>query len=221
MIQFTYIAFLIFSMLTMKSPSNFELKEGDFLFQDMDCGAMCDAIEAVTQGIDGAQLSHVGLVLNDRDTLMVVEAISKGVVYTPLDDFLNRSADDEGNPKVVVGRFKKEFQHLIPKAISNLQKYEASAYNKSYIMGNDSVYCSQLLYLIFKEANKGIDVFQLAPMTFKQPASNDFFPVWLEYYNDLGIPIPEGEPGINPGGMSRSPFIEIIHSYGKPEGRKR
>jgi hypothetical protein len=54
-------------------------------------------------------------------------------------------------------------------------------------------------------------------MTFKPLGNDQFFPVWEEYYEKLGIEIPEGKPGINPGGMSRSPKIEIVHVYGFPD----
>lgn len=210
----------IFALVVMSCTSEFELREGDFLFQDMDCGPMCNAIEEVTQGINGAKLSHVGLVVFQNDSIKVVEAISKGVVFTPLDDFLNRSHDADGNPKVLVGRLRKEYRSLIPAAIQNLQQYKGCSYNQSYLMGNDEVYCSQLMYLIFKEANNGKDVFQLAPMTFKPLNSSDYFEVWENYYHELGIPVPEGQPGINPAGMSRSPYLNIVYTYGKPEGWK-
>ena len=87
-------------------------------------------------------------------------------------------------------------------------------------MGNDSVYCSQLMYLVFKEANNGQEVFQLAPMTFKPLNSDHYFKVWEEYYKELGISVPEGEPGINPAGMSRSSHLNIVHAYGIPKGWK-
>jgi hypothetical protein len=47
-------------------------------------------------------------------------------------------------------------------------------------------------------------------MTFKKPNSNDFFPAWVEYYKNIGIQIPEGKPGCNPGGISTSDKIKII-----------
>lgn len=211
---------LVVLLILMSCQNNFELKEGDFLFQDMDCGPMCEAIEEVTQGINGAKLSHIGLVVFDDNTTKILEAISIGVVLTPLDEFINRSFDSDGNPKVLVGRFKKEKTHLIPKTKIILQKYIGAAYNHSFIWGNNDFYCSQLLYLIFKEANNDKEVFELAPMTFKPINSNNYFPVWENYYNDLGLEIPEGEPGCNPGGLSQSRHIEIVHAYGLPEGWK-
>ena len=55
-------------------------------------------------------------------------------------------------------------------------------------------------------------------MTYKDPATNSTFPIWADYFQDLNVPIPEGEPGLNPGGMSTSDYIDIVHFYGKPEG---
>ena len=48
-------------------------------------------------------------------------------------------------------------------------------------------------------------------MTYK--VNGKTLPVWEEYFNKLNIPIPEHEPGINPGGISLSNKIRIIHDY--------
>ena len=59
------------------------------------------------------------------------------------------------------------------------------------------------------------------PMTFINPYTNETMDIWKEYYNKLNIKIPEGKPGINPGIMSISDKIEIVHIYGIPEGMER
>jgi hypothetical protein len=56
-------------------------------------------------------------------------------------------------------------------------------------------------------------------MTFIDPATGKFFPAWVDYYAELGIPIPEGKPGLNPGGMSREDCVQIVHSFGRPDQR--
>jgi len=43
-------------------------------------------------------------------------------------------------------------------------------------------------------------------------------PAWAAYFRKLHAPIPEGQPGINPGGISRSPAVRIVHVYGRPAG---
>ena len=47
-------------------------------------------------------------------------------------------------------------------------------------------------------------------MTFKDPETKEFFHAWIDYYKALNKPIPEGQPGINPGLISLSPKISII-----------
>jgi len=201
--------------------SKFNLQPGDILFQDSDCGPFCDAIEKVTFGIEGSKFSHVGLVLNNgKGQMEVIEAIGAGVVMTPLDTFFNRSFDADGNSKVVVGKLKKEYEILIPDAIDYAKTKLGKPYDEEFNILNEKYYCSELLYESFMYANDNQPIFNLQKMTYKDPDTNEFFPIWVDYFKDLGIEIPEDEPGLNPGGMSRSRFIEIVHYYGNPSGRK-
>jgi hypothetical protein len=214
------LIFLIICEMSM-AQENFQLKQGDMLFQDSDCGPPCEAIEKVTNGYLGANLSHIGIVEQDKDgRWIVIEAISEGVVKTPLEEFLNRSLDAEGNPKVLVGRIIEKYQSLLPEALKEAQKLIGNPYDDIYKIGNSRYYCSELIYEIFKRANNGKAVFDLQPMTFIDPETGKTFPAWIDYFDELNEPIPEGEPGLNPGGLSRSPAIRIVHYYGKPSNFK-
>ncbi|MHC4125385.1 MAG: YiiX/YebB-like N1pC/P60 family cysteine hydrolase [Planctomycetota bacterium] len=193
----------------------FILQPGDLLFQDSDRGNLCEAIEAVTSGYQGVNITHVGIVANSQDsTLVVIEAVSKGVQSTPLADFLNRSLDKNRQPKVMVGRLKPQYRPLIPLALKQAFILRGKSYDKVFAIDNDAYYCSELIYEIFLEANNNLPVFNLQPMTFKVSDAGQFHPVWEEYFSELSIPIPEGQPGINPGGVSRSPVLTIVHKYG-------
>ena len=199
----------------------FELKEGDLLFQDSDCGPFCESIEKVTSGINGSNFSHVGLVVvNDDEEYVVLEAITKGVVETPLDTFFSRSFDTKSRSKVVVGRMKKEHQQLIPSAVGYAKTKLGSEYDDVFDIANDKYYCSELIYESFKVANDHQDIFVLQAMTYKDPDTDATFPVWKSYFEDLNQSIPEGELGLNPGGMSKNQHIDIVHFYGTPEGYK-
>ncbi|MBN1598204.1 MAG: hypothetical protein JW894_07910 [Bacteroidales bacterium] len=210
---------ILFILLSGVNCSNSYIPlSGDLLFQDLDCGETCNAIEAVTQGIKGANFSHTGLLINSNDQWVVLEAISAGVVMTPLNDFLSRSSDSTGAPKVIVGRLKEEYSSLIPIVLEQTEYYLGKHYDNVFRMDSNSYYCSEMIYEMFKSANRGIEVFKLSPMTFKIPGSDEFFPQWVEYYKELGEEIPEGEPGINPGSISRSDAIEIVYIYGNPDG---
>jgi len=199
--------------------NSFVLKEGDLLFQDLDCGPICDAIEKVTIGYHGANFSHVGITAkDDNDNLVVIEALSNGVQATQLKDFLNRSFDANHQPKVVVGRLKHPFRHLIPLALKQAAALKGKPYDKEFVINNEVYYCSELIYEIFLRANDNNPVFTLQPMTFKDPDTKTTFPAWQKYFSKLGAPIPESKPGINPGSISRSPALTIIYAYGTLSG---
>jgi len=202
--------------------SNFELKAGDILFQDSDCGPFCEAIEKVTMGVGGAKFSHVGMIIpKGAEELAVMEAITAGVVETPLDSFFMRSFDAENNSKVVVGRLKEAYQPLIEKAVVYAKSKLGLAYDDVFNISNNKYYCSELIYESFKYANNSQPIFQLQPMTYKDPETKETFPIWEDYFQKLNTPIPEGEPGLNPGGMSASDYIDIVHFYGQPQGYNR
>lgn len=216
----TFYSFIL--LLIQLSSSVFALEEGDLLFQDSDCGPFCDAIEKVTQGYQGANLSHVGMVIcEEGNILKVIEATTDGVILTSIDTFLNRSFDENGNSKVIVGRLKDKYHSLIPSAVKHSKSLLGKKYDHIFDVNNDTYYCSELVYNAYKKANNGESIFQLYPMTFIDPDTQKTFGIWTDYYKELGITIPEGQPGLNPGGISRSPYIDIVHMYGTPSGMKQ
>ena len=199
------------------SKIKYQPREGDILFQDLDCGDLCTAIKEVTIGIDSALFSHIGLVQKVDDKWVVLEAISDGVKHTALLDFFKRSQDKEENPKIWVARVKKEYVNVLERI--NVSDFMGLPYDEAFLMNNGKYYCSELLYEIFKKANNNHAFFNLEPMTFKNPKTLQYSPVWVDYYRNLGIKIPEGELGINPAGISRSEKIEIVYRLGKVSKR--
>ena len=201
--------------------TNFELQPGDLLFQDLDGGPLCDAIEKVTTGYDGADLSHVGIAAkNAAGSIIVIEAVSDGVRTTGLQTFLNRSSDANGRPKVIVGRLKEPYHKLIPAALKEATALTRKPYDKVFDVNNDAYYCSELIYEIFRRAGSK-PLFALQPMTFKDPDTGQTLPVWEKYFSKLGVSVPEGKAGINPGSISRSEALTIIYAYGEPSRKPR
>tara|TARA_B100001758_G_C18321752_1_gene563577 strand:+ start:95 stop:784 length:690 start_codon:yes stop_codon:yes gene_type:complete len=208
---------------------SFQLQIGDLLFQDLDSSPLCDAIELVTPGHKNANLSHIGIVVevgnpyctnnpdyNCEDHIRILEAIPNKVKTTRLDSFLYSSVDKNNNPKVIVGRLKSEYKNTIEDAISFLTSKKGKKYDNKFLMNNDSYYCSELIYEAFKRDS----IFEIKPMNFLDPINNKPLKIWQDYYASLEIPIPQGEPGLNPGNMSLSKKIDIIHYYGMPSGMK-
>jgi hypothetical protein len=222
--NFRTLLFSVFSLLLLNLPvaaqSKFKLKNGDLLFQDLDCGGLCDAIESVTTGYNNATFSHVGIVkIQPNGKIEVLEAIGKNVHYTPLEKFLNRQLDAEKKPKVAVGRLQKPYQYLIETALANGEKLLGKPYDDVFAMDNDAYYCSELIYEMFKGANNNQPVFDLAPMTYATPGTETIMPVWEEYFQKLNARVPQNDPGLNPGGMSCSKKLKMYFPYGKPGTR--
>jgi len=192
------------------------LMKGDLLFQDIDCGPLCDAIESVTRGYENANFSHVGIVKSiTGNNVTIIEAIGEVVSTISLENFLKRSKDECDHPKVVVGRL--EDKEIIDISLSNLDKYLGKAYDDGFDSKNDSYYCSELVYFAFID-KKGGNVFSMSPMTYKDKKTGKYFKPWIDYFNKLNKDIPEGKPGINPGGISLSQKVKILYKFGNPEG---
>tara|TARA_B000000532_G_C18877175_1_gene411262 strand:+ start:4326 stop:4985 length:660 start_codon:yes stop_codon:yes gene_type:complete len=187
-----------------------DYKEGDLLFQDLDSSPICDAIELVTPGYNDFNISHIGVIVNDDNELKVLEAIPNSVQLTKIDSFLLRSLDSNNQPKVMIGRLKNQYKKHIPQAINFMKEKIGDKYDNEFIINNNMYYCSELIYEAFEKSN----VFELKPMTFIHPKTNDTLEIWKNYYKKLNIKIPEGKLGINPGIMSTSNKINIIHEFG-------
>lgn len=170
---------------------------------------MCDAIESVTAGYKGMPLSHIAIVEIAKGNIQVVEATGKNVHKTPIDTFLKRIVDSNGKQKVIVGRLKPSYIKLIPKALKFCNKQPGKQYDDAFLPNNDKYYCSELLYDAFKYANDGKAFFSLQPMTFKDKKTKKYFPVWVDYFADLKMEIPEGIDGCNPASIANDAKIEI------------
>ncbi len=195
---------LVFLFVIKIHSQNIELKEGDLVFQSIDCGPLCDAINQVTEGFGGNDFNHMGLIVFKGKKPFVLEASGTEVKLTPYDDFSEKTS-----LPIYVGRLKKRFIKLIPRAVSFGLKQLGTAYDDAYIYDNGKYYCSELVYDCFLYA-KGEPLFELRPMTYKAPNSDVYFKVWENYFKGLNLNIPEGEPGCNPGGISLSNKIEIL-----------
>lgn len=200
---------IVILITVLPSCNNFKLKEGDLLFQDLDSSPLCEAIESVTSGYNNYNISHIGFVINVNDELKVLEAIPPKVKLTDLDTFLFRSTDSNNNPKVFVGRLDEKFKNLIPVAVDySLSKLEFK-YDEFFLINNNKYYCSELIYESFKNNN----IFKLEKMNFKN-LDGEQNEIWVKYFNELNMTIPQDMLGINPASMSKSKNINIIHFYG-------
>jgi hypothetical protein len=85
-------------------------------------------------------------------------------------------------------------------------------YNAAFQSHGPGLYCSQLVYECYRDG-EGRPLFDLRPMTFRT-ADGETGPGWMEYFRGLGVGPPEGVLGTNPGLLSRSAKLAIVHRYG-------
>ena len=195
---------------------NYNPTEGDFIFQDLDSSPLCDAIEEVTPGIFNQNFSHVGMIIKHNNKHKLIEAFSNGVKIVDLKEFLMRSIDLYGFPKITIAQihpiFLKENPNIISKAIENAKNLLDLPYDEKFLLNNNSFYCSELIYEIFSLED---EFFKLSPMTYKN-SNGEFLQIWIDYFEDLNMEIPESILGINPGKMTLNSNLKFIYNYKNP-----
>lgn len=181
------------------------LREGDLLFVVADQG---NAITDVTHGYEGMSIDHVAIFHRQGSSAFALEAISRGVVVTPIDSFLIRNTIKGGQPHVLVGRIKGDFN--VKASVERAMKYVGKAYDNLFMPDDKEIYCSELVQKSYID-NKGKAIFKTIPMSFHDDKGN-ITKFWKRYYKKRGMTVPEGKPGTNPGDMSRQGSVEIIYS---------
>lgn len=194
-----------------------DLRGGDLLFVVNGQG---NNITDVTDGVDGLGIDHIA-VFSDGN---VVEAIPEyGVVENPLDSFLIRLSDRES---VLVGRIEGVD---VEESVANARKFLGRPYDDIFMPSDSAIYCSELVQksFVFKDGLKERDqnvkevdskatgsgtkhfVFGTIPMSFHDSTGN-VTEFWAKFYSARGLAVPEGEPGTNPGQLSRDHNVKIL-----------
>src|SRR5690606_22090313 len=104
---------------------------------------------------------------------------------------------------------KQPYRDLPPSATQEAAQYLGMPYDDVFLIDNQALYCSELVYEAYRMVNGGHPVLLLEPMEFKAPGDTPFMETWKTYYEGMSQPIPQGEPGINPGSLSRSPYLVL------------
>ncbi|MDR0438478.1 MAG: hypothetical protein LBH22_09330 [Bacteroidales bacterium] len=198
------------------------LKSGDLLFVSSAESGFEQAIAAVTQTEQQRSMgffqsfAHIAIVNVTDSGVYVLEAAPKhGVIYRSFAKFEHENI----TKSIFIGRLKPQYQQWIPKAIAHAYSHIGKPYNFAFDFDNDEYYCSELIYVAFAKASGKPNFFETSPMTFKCPNRKDFFPFWVDYFAKLNVQIPEGKPGLNPNGMTRSKKLEPLTEYVETHGR--
>lgn len=171
-----------------KESGDTSLLPADLLFH------VSDTINEVTDVTSG-MIDHVAIVLT-TDT--VIEAVSRGVVLTPVDSLRRQSG------YYIIGKVSGvDIDATLQRARSFLGK----PYDELFLPDNDSIYCSELVQLAFVDA-QGRPVFEPVPMSFHD-STGHITDYWQSFYAARGMSVPEGWPGTNPVELSRRSVVRL------------
>lgn len=200
---------IIFTAASCSRPTSL-LHTGDLLFQAGELSPMSDAITDATGKDLAINFSHVGIVLSTDKADSVLEASTEGGVHTvALDEFLNRSAKIGGRPAAIAMRLRDTSG--VAKAVARAKKHLGQPYDYNYRPANGRMYCSELIWESYLTPD-GSHIFAARPMNFR--GTDGTMPqFWIDLFQKLGEPVPEGVPGTNPNDMSRESSLEVVHRY--------
>jgi uncharacterized protein YycO len=152
----TISVILFLSIFLSCSNDNFEskLKSGDIIFQTSK-SQQSKAIQLATH----SKYSHVGIVYVENDKILVYEAVQP-VKLTPLHEWINRGEKKH----FVVKRLKESEKYLISSNLMKMksigEKYIGKNYDIYFEWSDERIYCSELVWKIYKEAI-GIEIGKL------------------------------------------------------------
>ncbi len=132
---FTYLFVFPLAGFISYQPQN-----GDIIFQSLQKNELVETIEGATN----SPYSHCGVV---RFKDGVTHALVK-VKHTPLYLWLVQGRFGSFS----VYRLKSEYQQTISRFIEELDKFVGLPYDFHYDMGDDAIYCSELVYKAYKQA---------------------------------------------------------------------
>ena len=133
-------------MLGCEPQENSALQNGDIIFQTSQ-STQSKAIQHAT----GSSFSHMGIIYIHNDKPYVYEAIQP-VTLTDLDKWIQRG--EKG--RYTVKRLKNSKQILKPDVLAKMkrigEKYQGKDYDLYFGWSDEKMYCSELVWKIYKEA---------------------------------------------------------------------
>jgi len=140
---------LLFIVLLILSTTPFasdNLQNGDIIFQTSK-SAQSKAIQIATK----SKYSHMGIVYKKKGKLFVYEAVQP-VKLTPLKKWIKRGLKSH----YVVKRLKNSEKLLTKESLNKMmkigEKYKGKNYDLYFEWSDKRIYCSELVWKIYKEA---------------------------------------------------------------------
>lgn len=207
--------FVLIIIACLSGKAQTQVRTGDLLFLGIPADytifddSMSGAIASATGKADQLNYIHVAVLeVNDKGAIWIVDATLKhGVDRHLLDTFLADFTLKNGNyPQLDVMRLKRP-RH-VALYVENTRRFCGEAYDLYFLPDNDRHYCTELVYDSYVTP-KGKHLFHAAPMNFKAE-DGTFPPYWVQLFQLINQPIPQGELGTNPNAMAKEKCLKKI-----------
>jgi uncharacterized protein YycO len=194
------VCFFIF--FTCNKTTEQEFMDGDIIFQTS-LSPQSKAIQLATK----SKYSHMGIIYKQGDEIHVYEAIQP-VKYTPLNKWIARGK----NGRYVVKRLKNYDNILTDDVLHEMksvgEKYKGKNYDPYFGWSDDRIYCSELVWKIYKQA-VGIEIGSLQKI--KEFDLSD--PIVKNKIKErYGENLPEDELVISPASIFQSDLLYTVYS---------
>ncbi len=192
------------------TPKRYAPQEGDLLFQVAATSDFAQAITDATAQNDSVKFSHVAIVaMRDGKPYVIDASGEKGVARKEWNEFISAAPTIDGKPGIVVKRANIDFP--VEEAIARAERHIGEEYDWSYLPENGKMYCSELVYECYLRKD-GTSLFTSRPMNFRDADGN--MPLfWIELFEKIGEPIPEGVSGTNPNDMSKEIVLTEVYRF--------
>ena len=195
----------IFAAGKISSSQNTEdlqqvLKNGDIIFQVSRSG-QSKAIQLATK----SQYSHMGIIYENADGFFVYEAVQP-VKLTRLKEWIDRGE----NGHYVVKRLKNADEILTQEKLQKMrtagEEYAGKDYDIFFEWNDEKIYCSELVYKIYKEA-AGIEIGKIEKLSDFDLSHKMVQAKMKERFGDK---IPPDEKVISPASMFEDEDLFVV-----------
>ena len=185
----------------LNSPKN-QIKNGDLIFQTS-VSKQSKAIQLATK----SKYSHCGIIYQNGKEFYVFEAIQP-VKLTLLKTWINRGKDGKYVIKRLISSDKVLTSIVISKMKNIGERYKGKNYDLTFDWSDDKIYCSELIWKIYKEAT-GLEIGKLQKLKDFDLTNPLVSTKMRERY---GNNIPLNEPVISPGAIFNSDLLITVKS---------
>lgn len=176
------------------------IQSGDIIFQTSQSG-QSKAIQLATN----SKYSHMGIIYQNDGQYFVYEAVQP-VKLTPLKEWISRGDKEH----YVIKRLKNADKVLSREVLTKMkqagEKYHGKNYDLYFEWSDDKIYCSELVWKIYKEAT-GIEIGQLEELSTFNLTNKIVQRKMKERY---GGNIPMNEKVISPAAMFKSDKLTTV-----------